>query len=88
MKNDSALIKDVWYSPNIMGRNEFPMVVFLIDGTKISINRKGMSAWLEIKQEEKLTQKTIKDPKLNAMAKLHLIEKSLQPDGNHYLEAV
>ena len=46
------------------------------DGTKISINRKGMSAWLEIKQEEKLTQKTIKDPKLNAMAKLHLIAKS------------
>jgi hypothetical protein len=59
MKTNSKLIKNVWYSPNILGRKELPMVVFLIDGTKISINRKGMSAWMEIKKEEKISAKKI-----------------------------
>jgi len=44
-EHKSALIKDVWHGDISKTKAQ---AVFLTDGTKISIARKGMAAWLTI----------------------------------------
>lgn len=53
----SELIKDVWYGDLLKTK---PSVVFLTDGTKISIRRLGKSAWLEIGQAAKIVENKTK----------------------------